>query len=31
MVYDPVQWERYGALDPYYGVLSAPDFHQRPP
>ncbi len=28
MVYDPArQWERYGALDPYYGVLSAPDFH----
>jgi SAM-dependent methyltransferase len=29
MVYDPArQWERYGALDPYYGVLSAPDFHR---
>jgi ubiquinone/menaquinone biosynthesis C-methylase UbiE len=28
VVYDPArQWERYGALDPYYGVLSAPDFH----
>lgn len=28
MTYDPAkQWERYGALDPYYGVLSAPDFH----
>jgi cyclopropane fatty-acyl-phospholipid synthase-like methyltransferase len=28
MVYDPTrQWERYGALDPYYGVLSEPDFH----
>jgi ubiquinone/menaquinone biosynthesis C-methylase UbiE len=30
MVYDPArQWERYGALDPYYGVLSAPDFHHE--
>jgi ubiquinone/menaquinone biosynthesis C-methylase UbiE len=29
MVYDPTrQWERYGELDPYYGVLSAPDFHR---
>ena len=29
MVYDPTtQWERYGAMDPYYGVLSAPDFHR---
>jgi trans-aconitate methyltransferase len=28
MVYDPTrQWERYGALDPYYGVLSEPAFH----
>jgi SAM-dependent methyltransferase len=28
MVYDPArQWERYGALDPYYGVLSEPRFH----
>jgi SAM-dependent methyltransferase len=28
-VYDPAkQWERYGALDPYYGVLSEPSFHQ---
>ncbi len=28
MVYDPArQWERYGALDPYYGVLSEPHFH----
>jgi SAM-dependent methyltransferase len=28
MVYDPTrQWERYGAIDPYYGVLSEPDFH----
>lgn len=28
MVYDPTrQWERYGALDPYYGVLSEPGFH----
>jgi ubiquinone/menaquinone biosynthesis C-methylase UbiE len=28
MVYDPTrQWERYGELDPYYGVLSEPDFH----
>ncbi len=27
MVYDPTrQWERYGAMDPYYGVLSEPDF-----
>lgn len=31
MVYDPArQWERYGAVDPYYGVLSQPDFrHAR--
>ncbi len=29
MVYDPTrQWERYGAIDPYYGVLSEPDFHR---
>lgn len=29
MVYDPTrQWERYGAVDPYYGVLSKPDFHR---
>jgi trans-aconitate methyltransferase len=29
MVYDPArQWERYGALDPYYGVLSEPGFHR---
>jgi ubiquinone/menaquinone biosynthesis C-methylase UbiE len=29
MVYDPAkQWEMYGAVDPYYGVLSAPDFHR---
>jgi ubiquinone/menaquinone biosynthesis C-methylase UbiE len=29
MAYDPTrQWERYGALDPYYGVLSEPDFHR---
>lgn len=28
-VYDPTrQWERYGALDPYYGVLSEPAFHR---
>jgi ubiquinone/menaquinone biosynthesis C-methylase UbiE len=28
MIYNPArQWERYGALDPYYGVISAPDFH----
>jgi SAM-dependent methyltransferase len=28
MVYDAAkQWERYGAFDPYYGVLSEPDFH----
>lgn len=28
MVYDPTrQWERYGAVDPYYGVLSEPEFH----
>ncbi len=28
MVYDPArQWERYGAVDPYYGVLSEADFH----
>jgi ubiquinone/menaquinone biosynthesis C-methylase UbiE len=28
MVYDPAkQWELYGAVDPYYGVLSAPDHH----
>jgi ubiquinone/menaquinone biosynthesis C-methylase UbiE len=29
MVYDPArQWERYGALDPYFGVLSEPDYHR---
>lgn len=29
MVYDPArQWERYGAVDPYYGVLSEPDFRR---
>jgi SAM-dependent methyltransferase len=28
MVYDPAkQWELYGAVDPYYGVLSAPAYH----
>lgn len=28
MVYDPArQWELYGARDPYYGVLSASDYH----
>ena len=32
MAYDPArQWERYGALDPYYGVLSEPGFHPRAP
>jgi ubiquinone/menaquinone biosynthesis C-methylase UbiE len=29
MLYDPArQWELYGAVDPYYGVLSAPDYRR---
>jgi SAM-dependent methyltransferase len=29
VVYDPAQqWERYGEVDPYFGVLSAPAFHR---
>jgi ubiquinone/menaquinone biosynthesis C-methylase UbiE len=29
MVYDPArQWETYGAVDPYFGVLSLSDFHR---
>lgn len=28
MIYDPTrQWESYGKVDPYFGVLSTPEFH----